>query len=158
MASGGFFRWQQRYAPYLFVAPFILTFLIFTLYPMVQSLFLAFFITSGPKSRVFVGLENFSFLLGDPQFYKAVKNTAVFAFFSVFLQLPISLGLAVCLNSAIVKGRNLFRFAFFSPYFVGSVFTAVLFGVIFAPRYGLVNVALNAMGRAMAGILPAVGP
>jgi len=158
MPSGGFYRWQQRSAPYVFVAPFVLTFLCFTLYPMVQSLFLAFFITSGPKSRVFVWFDNFRFLLGDPEFFKAVKNTAVFAFFSVFLQLPVSLGLAVLLNSAFVRGRNLFRFSFFSPYFLGSVFTAVLFGVIFAPRYGLVNVALNGLGRALAEVLPVVGP
>jgi ABC-type sugar transport system permease subunit len=158
MPSGGFYRWQQRSAPYVFVAPFVLTFLCFTLYPMVQSLFLAFFITSGPKSRVFVGFDNFRFLLGDPQFFKAVKNTAIFALCSVFLQLPVSLGLAVLLNSALVRGRNLFRFSFFSPYFLGSVFTAVLFGVIFAPRYGLANAALNALGRALAEVLPVAGP
>jgi ABC-type sugar transport system permease subunit len=133
------FRWQHRAAPYLFTAPFVLTFLVFALYPMAKSLMLALFITAGPKARVFVGLENFAFLFSDPSFWVAVRNTVTFAFFSVFLQLPVSLGLAVLLNSRLVRLRNLFRFGFFSPYLLGQVFVALLFSVIFAPRLGLLN-------------------
>jgi ABC-type sugar transport system permease subunit len=142
------FRWQHRYAPYLFTAPFVVTFAVFALYPMVKSLVLALFITSGPKSQVFVGLENFAFLFTDPSFFKAVQNTAIFTFFSVFLQLPVSLGLAILLNSKLVRLRNLFRFGFFSPYLMGQVFVAVLFSVIFAPRLGLLNQVLSRMALA----------
>ena len=140
--SATFYRWQHKYAPYVFTAPFVITFAVFGLYPLVKSLVLAFYITNGPKSQVFVGFENFAFMLHDPNFYKAAWNTAVFAFFSVFLQLPLSLGLAVLLNSKLVHLRNVFRFAFFSPYLLGQVFVAVLFSVIFAPRLGLLNQAL----------------
>jgi ABC-type sugar transport system permease subunit len=90
-----------------------------------------------------VGLGNFTFMFSDPSFYRALKNTAVFALGSVFLQLPVSLGLAILLNSRLVLFRNTFRFIFFSPYLLGSVFTSVLFGVIYAPFYGLLNVSLN---------------
>lgn len=145
MAKRGFYYWQQRWAPYLFVAPFLFSFLLFTLYPLVKSLYLAFFITSGPKSSVFVGFGNFAFMLSDPSFYKAITNTAIFACGSVFLQLPVSLGLALLLNSRLICFRNFFRFVFFSPYLLGPVFTGVLFSVIYAPRYGLVNVVLNAL-------------
>jgi len=144
MAGRGFYSWQQRWAPYLFVAPFVLVFLTFTLYPLVKSIYLSLFITSGPSSRVFVGLGNFTFMLSDPSFYRALKNTALFALGSVFLQLPVSLGLALFLNSRLVRFRNVFRFIFFSPYLLGPVFTSVLFGVIFAPNEGLVPIALNA--------------
>jgi len=139
------FRWQHRYAPYLFTAPFVITFLVFALYPMAKSLVLAFYVTVGPKSSVFVGLENFRFLLSDPSFYVAVKNTAVFALFSVFLQLPLSLGLATLLNAKFLRLRNAWRFGFFSPYLLGQVFVAVLFSVIFAPRLGLLNQVLSSM-------------
>jgi len=137
------FRLQHRYAPYLFVSPFVALFLTFTLYPLVKSILLSFYITNGPKSQIFVGLENFRFLWSDPVFHKAVWNTCVYAFFSVFLQLPMSLGLAMLLNSALVRGRNFFRFSFFSPHLVGQVFVAVLFSVIFIPKFGLLNRVLH---------------
>jgi ABC-type sugar transport system permease subunit len=123
----------------------VITFLVFALYPMAKSLVLAFYVTVGPKSSVFVGLENFRFLLSDPSFYVAVKNTAVFALFSVFLQLPLSLGLAILLNAKFLRLRNAWRFGFFSPYLLGQVFVAVLFSVIFAPRLGLLNQVLSSM-------------
>jgi ABC-type sugar transport system permease subunit len=145
MARRGFYFWQQRWAPYIFVAPFLLSFLLFTLYPLAKSLYLAFFITSGPESSVFVGFGNFEFMLTDPSFYKAVTNTVIFACGSVFLQLPVSLGLALLLNSRMVRFRNFFRFVFFSPYLLGPVFTAVLFSVIYAPNDGLLNIVLNAL-------------
>ena len=145
MLSRKLFHWQHRYAPYVFVAPFIVVFCTFGLYPLVKSLVLSFYITSGPRSRVFVGLANFAFLLSDPDFLKAVRNTATFAAFSVFLQLPLSLGLALLLNRKALGGRNVFRLVFFSPRLVGMVFVAVLFTIIFQPQFGLLNRVLHAL-------------
>jgi ABC-type sugar transport system permease subunit len=139
------FRLQHRYAPYIFVAPFVILFLVFTLYPLIKSVLLSFYITNGPKSQVFVGLDNFRFLWGDPAFHKAVSNTTFYAVCSVFLQLPLSLGLALLLNNQLVKGRDFFRFSFFSPHLVGQVFVAVLFSVIFIPKFGLLNRVLHAL-------------
>jgi ABC-type sugar transport system permease subunit len=141
--STKFFLLQRKAAPYVFLSPFIILFLVFGLYPLVKSLILSFYITSGPKARIFVGLENFRFLMGDRDFHTAVKNTTVFTFFSVFLQLPLSLGLAMLLNHSLIKGRNFFRFSFFSPHLFGQVFVAVLFGIIFAPQFGLLNRLLH---------------
>ncbi|NKB67419.1 MAG: ABC transporter permease subunit [Candidatus Latescibacteria bacterium] len=139
------FRLQYRYAPYIFLAPFALVFLTFSLYPLVKSFVLAFYITNGPKSQVFVGLDNFAFLFGDPAFHTAVWNTCVYAFCSVFLQLPCSLGLALLLNQSMLKGRDFFRFSFFSPHLVGTVFVGVLFSVIFIPKFGLLNRVLHVL-------------
>jgi|TARA_B100001964_G_scaffold217731_1_gene258082 ABC-type sugar transport system permease subunit len=139
------FRLQHRYAPYVFVAPFVLVFFIFMLYPLVNSLILAFYVTSGPKSQVFVGFANFVFLLQDPDFHTAIHNTVIYASCSVFLQLPLSLGLAMLLNQARLRGRNFFRLGFFSPNLVGQVFVAVLFSVIFIPKFGLLNRVLHAL-------------
>jgi ABC-type sugar transport system permease subunit len=142
-SSFRFFHLQRKAAPYVFISPFIILFGVFGLYPLVKSLLLSFFITSGPRSRVFVGLENFRFLFSDPDFHTAVKNTTIYAFFSVFLQLPLSLGLALLLNHRLIKARNFFRFSFFSPHLFGQVFVAVLFGIIFAPQFGLLNRILH---------------
>ena len=136
---------QRKAAPYVFVAPFVIVFVTFMLYPLVHSIVFAFQTSNGPKSTVFVGLDNFRFMLRDPDFWTAVKNTATFAFFSVFVQLPMSLGLALLLNARWVKGRNFFRLAFFSPHLVGQVFVAVLFSLIFIPRFGLLNRAIHAV-------------
>jgi len=141
---------QRSAAPYVFVSPFVILFAIFMAYPLVQSIWMAFHITNGPRSSVFVGLGNFRFLLEDPDFWTALNNTAVFALFSVFLQLPLSLGLALLLNARWVKGRNAFRLAFFSPHLVGQVFVAVLFSLIFIPRFGLLNRVIHAVsGRGL---------
>ena len=134
---------QHRYAPYFFVAPFIVLFCAFGLYPLVKSVLLSFYATSGPKSQLFVGLENFRFILDDPSFRQAVMNTAIFAAGSVFLQLPLSLGLALLVNYRLLRGRNLFRLCFFSPNLVGMVFVGVIFSVIFTAPYGLLNVVLH---------------
>ncbi|MFH1614332.1 MAG: sugar ABC transporter permease [Planctomycetota bacterium] len=139
---------KPGYAPYIFIAPFVFIFCAFMIYPMGKSIYLAFTATNGPKSVVWIGLDNFRFLMKDTDFWLAVKNTSVYAFFSLFLQLPLSLGLAVLLNKKWVKGRNALRFVFFIPNLIGQVFVAVLFNVLFFPRFGLVNRALAAVVHA----------
>lgn len=134
-------------APYLFVSPFIILFLIFGLYPLLQSVRMSLFITNGPKDEIYVGLKNFAFLLSDADFHTAVRNTLVYTFFSVFLQLPISLGLALLLSQKWLRGREFFRLAFFMPNLVGQAFVAVLFGVLFVPQYGLINKAGNVVAN-----------
>ncbi len=146
--------YRTRYAPYLFVAPFLLIFAIFGLYPLINSLVLAFYITAGPNERVFVGLGNFAFLLRDRDFWTAVINTASFAMASVFLQLPLSLGLAMLLNRSQLWGRNVFRFAFFSPHLMGTVFAALLFSLLLAPRFGLLNQALYHWPEVVGWLVP----
>jgi ABC-type sugar transport system permease subunit len=143
-------RWaRRRAAPYFFVAPFAAVFVVFLLYPVLKSILLAFYITNGPKSQVFVGLDNFAYMLSDPSFWRALRNTVLFACGSVFLQLPISLGLALLVNQKFLRLRGLFRFFFFAPYLMGQVFVAFLFAVIFAPRFGLLN---QVLGRLFASL------
>ncbi len=129
----------KRLAPYLFLAPYLVLTAIFFVYPLVNALRLAFYQTNGPRAEVFVGLANFSWLLHDAVFHRALWNTTVFAFFSVFLQLPLSMGLALLLNSGVDRTKGFFRLVFFSPNLVGQVFVGILFGVLFTPRYGLIN-------------------
>lgn len=131
------------WAPYFFMAPFVIIFGTFMVYPLLQSIVLATQQTFGPKTAVFVGLKNFRDLLADRLFWVAMRNTFVFAAASVVLQLPLSLGLAMVLNRPGLKGRVWFRLVFFSPSLVGVVFVAMMFALMFHERNGLVNAFLR---------------
>ncbi|MGN6507078.1 MAG: sugar ABC transporter permease, partial [Tepidisphaeraceae bacterium] len=68
--------------------PFLMVTGVFFIYPLIQAAILAFYQTNGPTARVYVGLENVRFILHDPDFYTALRNTSIFAVASVALQLP----------------------------------------------------------------------
>ena len=138
-------RLYKGWAPYAFFAPFFVLTAVFTLYPLVNAAILAFYQTNGPATKAFVGLSNFEYVLSDPLFYKALANTSIYAFFSVFLQLPLALALAVLLNRDRGRAKAIFRLILFSPNLVGQIFVGILFGVLFTPRYGLINQAVQAL-------------
>ncbi|HEX8522129.1 MAG TPA: sugar ABC transporter permease [Tepidisphaeraceae bacterium] len=146
-------RWwalQQKYAPYLFVAPFVVLFCVFLLYPLGRSVTLSFYKAVGPKHTQFAGLHNYRFLVVDKLFWIAVANTVAFTIGYLIIQIPAALALALLVNSKRIWFRNFFRLAFFSPQLVGSVFVAVIFSLLFAQRHGLVN-------RAVGTALPFIG-
>lgn len=134
---------STRWTPYVLLAPFLLIFLVFIAYPMLLSAYMAFQQNAGPGVSEPVGLKNFTWMVQDPAFWTAVKNTTIFAAASVFIQLPASLGLAMLLNNERVKGRSLWRMVFFAPVLVGLPFVAVLAELTFAKESGLLNVTLN---------------
>ena len=138
---------HPRWAPFAFLAPFLLLFGGFTLWPLAQSLVLAFSQTFGPKHTVFIGFDNFAFLVSDPLFWTALRNTIVYTAGSVFIQLPIALGLALLLNRPGLRGRTFFRLVFFAPSLVGLVFVAMVFALLFQSRTGLVNSGLHHLFR-----------
>ncbi len=133
------------WAPWFFIAPFLLVFGVFTVWPLATSLLLSVQQTYGPGTTHFVGIDNFTFMMSDPFFWKAMRNTAVFAAGSVFLQLPLALGLALLLNRPGLRGRAFFRLVFFSPSLVGLVFVGVIFALVFEKRTGLMNASLHAL-------------
>jgi ABC-type sugar transport system permease subunit len=126
-------------APYWFLLPYLVLTSVFLLYPLFKAAVLAFYQTNGAQSRAFVGFGNFTFLAKDPVFHRALVNTTLFTLASVCLQLPLSLGLALLLNSGKDKLKGFFRLVLFAPNLVGQVFVGILFGVLFTPRYGLIN-------------------
>lgn len=104
-----------RVAPYLFLAPYGLLTLVFFLYPFFNALHLAFHQTHGPLSRVWVGLENFRFILGHDEFHTALRNTLIYAAANLLLLLPVSLGLALLLNARRSRWKGAFRLILFPP-------------------------------------------
>lgn len=102
---------SQKYAPYIMVAPFVLSFLLFFLYPIINTVIMSFQ-EIYPGQRNFVGLENYAKLL-NPQFYTAVFNTAVYTLWTLIILIPVPLVLAVILNSKLTPLRSVFRSALF---------------------------------------------
>jgi ABC-type sugar transport system permease subunit len=131
--------------PWCFLAPFLLVFTTFTTWPLIRSLVLAFEQSFGPKTTTFVGFLNFKFLMGDPMFWTAVGNTALFTVCAVCLQIPVALGLALLLNRPDIRGKRIFRLIFFAPSIVGLSFVAILFSLLLERRVGLINSSLHAL-------------
>lgn len=126
------------------VLPFAAVFALFVLYPLALSLVLSTQQTFGPEAARPVGLDNYTFLLRDPMFHRALLNTLIFTAGSVFLQLPIALGLALLLNRPDVRARGVFRLVLFSPQLVGLAFVAIMSAIFFQRRTGLLNRLLHA--------------
>lgn len=135
----------------LFISPWLFGFLIFTVYPMVASLFFSFTNYSLLKAPKFVGLANFvQMLTMDKLFWRAVQNTLYFAVFSVPLNIFVSVGIALLLNMK-VRAMAFYRTIYFLPSIVPTVASALLWLWILNPQFGLANAILRQMG------IPTVG-
>jgi ABC-type sugar transport system permease subunit len=143
MSAGGIDHRRVVFS-WVMLAPFLALFIVFVVYPLIQSAFLAANQTFGPGTRTFVGTKNFELLLTDPVFWKSIKNTFIYALGSLFIQLPLAFLLALALNSPKLKGRGIYRLIFFSPQLMGLVFVSILGALAFEKRAGLINQALDA--------------
>ncbi|MGM0161789.1 carbohydrate ABC transporter permease [Enterococcus sp. DIV1059_2] len=121
-----------------FIAPNFIGFFLFTLVPVVFSLILAFMEWDSFSSPEFVGMKNFSKMLGDDTFWISLKNTFLYTIGVVPLTLICSLGLAILLNKK-VRGMKFFRTAFFFPYVTSLVAIAVVWNMLFHPTMGPIN-------------------
>ncbi len=144
----------RRLAPWVFLAPFFVLFAVFWAWPLARSLILSLHHTSSPQHETFVGLGNYAFLLNDPVFWQAAWNTTRYTVLFVGCELLIALALALALHHPRLRLRGPLRFAFFSPHLVGGVFVGLLFSLLLAQRFGLVNVWLDHLSGALHALLP----
>lgn len=139
-------RLPPTWAPFVLLSPFVVLFLLFGLFPLGFSLYLAFQSwepTSGLEAMKFVGLNNFSFALQDEWFWKSLKNTAWLALVSGVPQHLVAIPLAYFIHSSFRQFRNGVVGAYFMPYITSSVAIAILFSSLFSTDFGLINVALQ---------------
>ncbi|MCH6266149.1 MULTISPECIES: carbohydrate ABC transporter permease [Neobacillus] len=136
----------SRKVPYLFISPWIIGFLVFTLGPLAFSLIMSFYdwpITSDPT---FIGIDNYkNMFTNDQQFYKSLGITLKFAAIFVPLNLVIALILALLITQP-VKGIKLFRTIFYLPAVVSGVAISIIWGWIFNSQYGILNYILSLIG------------
>jgi multiple sugar transport system permease protein len=139
-------RHNDHVVGYLFSAPFILGFLIFTVFPMLSSLYYSFTNFNLLTSPDFVGLDNFrKMFTDDEKYWNSVKVTLHYVAASVPLRLAFALLVAMILNKA-VTGIGLYRSAYYLPSLIGgSVAVSILWTQVFGDQ-GLVNSALGLLG------------
>lgn len=128
-----------------FILPNFIGLFIFTLIPIVFAFILSFMEWDTANPMVFVGLDNFMRLFKDSTFKIAFNNTLYYAVGTVPLTMIAALGLAMILNKNI-KGRNLFRTAFFFPYIASLIAVVVVWNMLFHPDMGPVNSLLSFLG------------
>ena len=137
-------RFQDYLTIFLFLTPAFVLFLIFLVYPIIQSTYYSLFNWKGFGAAVdFVGLNNFKGILTDRVFMKAVGNALLIVVFSLSIQLPLSLGLAIMVGRDL-PGRAFFRAALFMPYVLSEVITAIIWLGLFNPdpQRGFINALL----------------
>jgi len=144
---------SKRWAPYVFVAPFVALFLAFTVYPMLFTLQLSFTNWRGAGTAEWIGLENYTYLLTNEAFWRSLANSAVLWLLIIPVQLAIALIAAVLLNNAKLKLRGLYRVAFIVPFVTPLVAVAQIWVVLFDTRFGSVNALLNLVGVSDVGWL-----
>jgi multiple sugar transport system permease protein len=143
-----------RWAPYFFLSPFLVLFLVFGIFPLLFSLVLAFQSwdpVKGMDSMQFIGLENFNFLIQDEWFWKSLYNTLWLAFVSGIPQHLVAIPLAAYIHRSLNRTRNLVVGIYFIPYITSTVAMAILFSALFSTDYGVVN-SMIAWLRQMPGL------
>lgn len=130
----------------IFVLPALLLFLCFAIVPLITSGVYSLFEYDGIGKMNFIGLQNYINLFStDKYFPKALVNSLTLAGASVFIQLPISLILALVLAKG-VKGEKFFRTIYFVPVVISSMVIGQLWMKIFHSEYGLLNIFIRFMG------------
>jgi raffinose/stachyose/melibiose transport system permease protein len=128
----------------LFLLPALVLFLLFVIYPIFQSIYYSFFNWKGFGPAVdFVGLDNFINILSDKVFLLALRNVLFIIVFSLLIQLPLSLALAVLVGRDL-PGRVIFRTIFFMPYVLSEVIAAIMWLFLYNPdpERGFINAVL----------------
>ena len=130
--------WRERSA-YLFIAPGVIIFSVFTLAALIFAFYLTFHRWSIIEpDKPYVGTQNYQDMIHDERFVRSVLNTIYFTGASVPLTMIIGLGLALLLNQQI-RGRAIFRTAYYLPVVTPFVVSALLWKWLYNGEFGLFN-------------------
>jgi len=142
---------REARAAWAFLAPALLTLLVFFLLPVLLAFVLSFtdfdlYAVGDPGNARWVGLRNYADLLREPLFWRALRNTLLFAFLGGPLTVALALGAALLVNAPLTRGRRFFRTAFFAPVVATLVAMAVVWHALYHPRFGPIGHLLAALG------------
>lgn len=126
---------QRKLAPWLFLAPGIVMFLIYVIIPIFQSMWISFYDWDGLGQAQWVGADNYVELLDDDAFYTSLKNNVIWLVLYM-LAVPAGLLIAIFLNQTI-WGMRLYKSLFFFPFVISQVVVGLIFSWFYAPGFGL---------------------
>ena len=138
---------RQRRLAWFLIVPAVLVVLLVIGFPLGQVVVYSFmkYKLDGVTPATFVGLENYAFVLSDPDWWRAVWNTLIFTFFSVTLETILGLAVALIANAPF-KGRTFFRIALLVPWAIPTVVSSQIWKWMFNDVYGVVNLLLTNFG------------
>ncbi len=138
-------------AAMFFLAPALIAIGVFFFVPVIAAFALSFtdfdiYSLGNFHNARFIGLRNYSELIGDPLFWLAFRNTLYFLLIGGPLSIAASLAAALLLQSKLIRFKGLFRTAYFAPVVTTLVAVAVVWRYVYHPRYGLLNYVLSFVG------------
>ena len=142
---------KRALTPWLFMAPGIVMFLLYVVWPIGQSIRLSFYAWDGLSPPSFVGWENYIELWYDPTFMVALKNNVIWLVLYM-LAVPLGLFVALFLNQT-VTGIRLVKSLFFFPFVISQVVVGLVFAWFYDPNNGLLNIVIGWFGMDPVSIL-----
>jgi multiple sugar transport system permease protein len=146
-------RTGPRIAPYVFLAPAMLFFVVFLLLPIGYAVWLSLRATRieggsilGRRVERFVGLDNYAASLSDPELYDALGRMLLYGSIVVPVMLGLALLFALLLDTPAVRLRSFSRIAIFLPYAVPGVIASLLWGFLYLPGVSPIRAAFEAVG------------
>lgn len=137
---------QKERQAYLMIAPQLVGFFVFTIYPIFWVFRYAFYDYDGIYAR-FIGIENFiRAFTRDPSFWMSILNTIIIAYGKLIIELPLALIVALILSSNAIKGKKIFSLGFYLPRITGTAVNCLIFSFMFATVNGTVNSGLLNLG------------
>lgn len=136
--------WADSTLAYFYLLPTLLVLGTFSIYPVIRAFIISLY-EWRIRSQEFIGLDNYRELLRDPLFWQSVKNTLIFVAGTVPIVILLSLGIALLLNRPL-RGRALYRLAFFIPYVTTVAAISMVWLWIYHDQWGLLNQILGWFG------------
>jgi len=140
----------------LFVSPWIFGFIVFTLYPILSSLYYSLCEYRVTKPPVFIGLENYRMLFQDPIFLKALSNTLYLVIFGAPIVTILAISIAIMSQNKKLKHTGVFRIMFFIPTLVPTIVASLIWIWVMQPDTGIVNRLLGYIGISGPGWLSSI--
>lgn len=139
-------RWDLKFSPYLYVSPFFILFALTGLFPLLYTAWVSVHewnLIGGQGD--FVGFDNFAFVLSNPPFWIALRNTFSIFFISAVPQVAFALLIAAVLDRNL-RAKTFWRMGVLLPYVVAPVAVTLIFSNMFGDQYGLINNLLGDIG------------
>lgn len=138
---------QTNKWPYMFIAPYYLTYLIFGLFPILFTLYISFTNWTLTGDQLFIGLANYKLLLfEDTYFWKSIGNTMIYMLCYLPVLILFGMLLASIIETKWIRGKTFFRLSIFSPYLTTPVAVGIIFSLLFDWQSGILNNILTHLG------------
>lgn len=127
---------QRKFIPYIFLAPFLLGYLAFMVYPLIYSFSLSLYRKQLIGGTTFIGLANYLKVINDAYFWEGIRNVLIFGAMQIPVMLGLALLFALILDSKAIHWLTIFRLGYFLPFAVPSVVAALMWGYFYGQSFG----------------------